>query len=201
MLIVLLFLCLSANLHVSLLSTQQQTTPFGSQKIFFDRVWKRLHPELVGKEERTGNETTSLKKKAKSRRRSTSKRSKQSSNKDDTAIGRSRRDANDTTDTTSPTEQMPPLPSPPTICNGKLTSHDLHQDVSRHNKELCMIPKKRYVVAQSKLQSQDTTSQDHKRRRVVSHSESDLSAAMILASGFGRIDSKSSDETTNHEAV
>jgi len=63
-----------------------------------------------------------------------------------------------------------------------------------------MIPKKRYVVAQSKLQSQDS-SQDNKRRRVVSHSESDLSAAMILASGFGRIVSKSSDETTNHEAV
>ena len=64
-----------------------------------------------------------------------------------------------------------------------------------------MIPKKRYLVAQSKLQSQD--SQGSKRRRVVSHSESDLSAAMILASGFGRIDSKSSDETSmsNHEAV
>ena len=98
---------------------------------------------------------------------------------------------------------MPPLPSPPTICNGKLTSHNLQQDVSRHNKELCMIPKKRYLVAQSKLQSQDASSQDNKRRRVVSHSESDLSAAMILASGFGRIDSKSSDERsmTNHEAV
>ena len=151
-----------------------------------------------------------LKKKAptKSRRRSTTKRPKQSRNKDNTATGRSCRDANhdgaaldDTT--TSPTEQMPPLPSPPTICNGKLTSHNLQQDVSRHNKELCMIPKKRYLVAQSKLQSQDASSQDNKRRRVVSHSESDLSAAMILASGFGRIDSKSSDETsmTNHEAV
>ena len=147
-----------------------------------------------------GKETTSLKKKAptKSRRRSTSKRSKRSSNKDDKASDSSR-DANDIT--TSPTEQMPPLPSPPTICNGKLTSHNLQQDVSLHNKELCMIPKKRYVVAQSKLQSQDASSQDNKRRRVVSHSESDLSAAMILASGFGRIDSKSSDETTNHEAV
>ena len=149
-----------------------------------------------------GKETTSLKKKAptKSRRRSTSKRSKQSRNKDDKTIGL-RRDASDTADTTtSPTEQMPPLPSPPTICNGQLTSHDLQQDVSRHNKELCMIPKKRYVVAQSKLKSQDPA-QDNKRRRVVSHSESDLSAAMILASGFGRIDSKSSDESTNHEAV
>ena len=157
----------------------------------------------MGKEEKTGNETTSLKRKAsaKSRRRSTSKRSKRSSNKDDTATGRSRRDANDTAvhdgaaldNATSPTEQMPPLPSPPTICNGKLTSHNLQQDVSRHNKELCMIPKKRYLVAQSKLQSQNSA-QDNKRRRVVSHSESDLSAAMILASGFGRIDSKSSDE-------
>ena len=168
-------------------------------------MWKRLHPELVGQEEKIGNETTSLKKRkapTKSRRRSTSKRSKQSRNKDNTATGRSCRDANDTADTTtSPTEQMPPLPSPPTICNGKLTSHDLQQDVSRHNKELCMIPKKRYLVAQSKLQSQDTSSQDNKRKRVVSHSESDLSAAMILASGFGRIDSKSSDEMTNHEAV
>ena len=97
---------------------------------------------------------------------------------------------------------MPPLPSPPTICNGQLTSHNLQQDVSRHNKELCMIPKKRYLVAQSKLQRQDPA-KDNKRRRVVSHSESDLSAAMILASGFGRIDSKSSDERsmTNHEAV
>ena len=167
-------------------------------------MWKRLHPELVGKEEKTGNETTSLKKKAPTksrRRRSTSKRSKQSNIKDDKASDSSL-DANDTADTTtSPTEQMPPLPSPPTICNGKLTSHNLQQDVSRHNKELCMIPKKRYLVAQSKLQSQDTSSQDNKRRRVVSHSESDLSAAMILASGFGRIDSKSSDETTNNEAV
>ena len=159
----------------------------------------------MGKEEKTGNETTSLKKRkapTKSRRRSTSKRSKQSRNKDDTTSGLRR--ANDTTETTtSPSEQMPPLPSPPTICNGKLTSHNLQQDVSRHNKELYMIPKKRYVVAQSKLQIQDPSSQDHKRRRVVSHSESDLSAAMILASGFGRIDSKSSDERsmTNHEAV
>jgi len=152
-------------------------------------------------EEKTGNETTSHKKKAKSRRRSTSKRSKQSHKKDNTAKGRPCRVDNNTADTTtSPTEQMPPLPSPPTICNGKLTSHNLQQDVSRHNKELCMIPKKRYLVAQSKLQSQNST-QDNKRRRVVSHSESDLSAAMILASGFGRIDSKSSDETTNHEAV
>ena len=155
----------------------------------------------MGKEEVTGDETTSLKRKAptKSRRRSTSKRSKQSRNKDDRASD-SRRDGALLNDTTSPTDQMPPLPSPPTICNGKLTSHNLQQDVSRHNKELCMIPKKRYVVAQSKLQIQDSF-QDNKRRRVVSHSESDLSAAMILASGFGRIDSKSSDETTNHEAV
>ena len=157
----------------------------------------------MGKKEKTGNETTSLKRKAPTKsRRSTSKRPKQSRNKGEKASD-SRRDAHDTTDTTtSPTEQMPPLPSPPTICNGKLTSHDLHQDVSRHNKELCMIPKKRYVVAQSKLQSQNPA-QDNKRRRVVSHSESDLSAAMILASGFGRIDSKSSDErsTTYHEAV
>jgi len=154
-------------------------------------------------EETTGNETSSLKKKAptKSRRRSTSKRSKKSSKKDDTATVRPCRVTNDIADTTtSPTEQMPPLPTPPTIFNGKLTSHDLQQDVSRHNKELCMIPKKRYLVAQSKLQSQNSA-QDNKRRRVVSHSESDLSAAMILASGFGRIVSKSSDEMTNHEAV
>ena len=47
-------------------------------------------------EEKTGNETTSLKKKAKSRRRSTSKRSKQSHKKDNTAKGRPCRDANDT---------------------------------------------------------------------------------------------------------
>jgi len=157
----------------------------------------------VGTEVKIGNKTTSLKKRKasnKSRRRSTTKRSKRSSNKDD-KVSDSSRDANDTADTTtSPTEQMPPLPSPPTICNGKLTSHNLQQDVSRHNKELCMIPKKRYVIAQSKLQGQDS-SQDSKRRRVVSHSESDLSAAMILANGFGRIDSKSSDEMTNHEAV
>ena len=29
-----------------LCSMSKQTTPFGSQKIFFDRIWRHLHPEL-----------------------------------------------------------------------------------------------------------------------------------------------------------
>ena len=181
---------------------EKETTAFGSQKIFFDNIWKRLHPDLCLKKEveKTKRKEGRSKKKKK-------KAPEPVKTAEDDVVSSTVQPNNTTTrhDTLqaphnsslyssndnepaaaeSVDTPLPPLPSPPVIHRGKLSSQDIHQDVTRHNKELCMIPKKRYLYNQ----------------RPAMHSESDLSVAMILANGFGRIDSKSSDERTSNEEV
>jgi hypothetical protein len=103
------------------------------------------------------------------------------------------------------TTPLPHLASPPVVHRGKLSSrqiadllededHTIKNNAARRSRELCMIPKKRYLFCQGQSRfpssfpsSPPQPSQEHV---VVSYSESDVSIAMILANGFG----KSNDE-------
>ena len=176
---------------------EKESTAFGSQKIFFDNIWKRLHPELCHEKEvekTKRKEGRSKKKKAPVEPAKTAEDgvvasivyANTTSHETLQAPRNSSHYSNDNVPAAAESTNytpLPPLPSPPVIHRGKLSSQDLHQ---ASNKELCMIPKKRYLYNQ---------------RPGALHSESDLSVAMILANGFGRIDSKSSDERTSNEEV
>jgi hypothetical protein len=117
-----------------------------------------------------------------------------------------------TTHTTTP---LPPLASPPIVHRGKLSSgriarllnnddHHGNHDDTRPSRQLCMIPKKRYLFSQrniaqdehqyycqgqSRLPAAYPSSHPPPQQHVaVSYSESDVSIAMILANGFGKSD-------------
>ena len=176
---------------------EKETTAFGSQKIFFDNIWKRLHPELCHEKE----VKKTKRKEGRSKKKKAPEPVKTAEDDDIVAFNanttshetlqaprNSSHYSNDNVPAAAESTNytpLPPLPSPPVIHRGKLSSQDL-PDVTHNNKELCMIPKKRYLYNQ---------------RPGALHSESDLSVAMILANGFGRIDSKSSDERTSNEEV
>ena len=169
----------------------KQTTPFGSQKIFFDLIWKRLHPELsLEYEGKKGppqkpaptkpRPATKVPKKSRGRTRAITD--------DAHSLDMLRRhtvqdlDTNNTSLSQARTP-LPHLPSPPIIHRGAcLASQAVYQDEARPNKELCMIPKKRYLCSHP-------------------YTESDVSVAMILANGFGRnADKGSSNKLTGEES-
>jgi hypothetical protein len=125
--------------------------------------------------------------------------------------GPTKREATQAQDSIS-TAPLSPVQSPPIIHRGKMKSRWIvcnedqfdedDVDDARPARELCMIPKKRYLYCQSNdvMQRQDfrlggmthpplqhQPSPPSPQQQVTkSYSESDVSIAMILAKGFGR---------------
>ncbi|KAL7554185.1 hypothetical protein ACHAWF_017591 [Thalassiosira exigua] len=188
----------------------KQSTPFGSQKIFFDLIWKRLHPELsLGDKARGG----SLKKtsSAKTAAAPNGNEAKEQTNlmQDDelqnVAKPHAQPQASEDPISADAATPHPHLQSPPIIHRSKSSSKSIPQeDESRPSKELCMIPKKRYLFSQSSLQyHQDLPPRypQPQNQDARPYTESDVSAAMILANGFGRNPAKKSPDKPDFEEV
>lgn len=181
-------------------NTFQQSTPFGSQKMFFDHVWRRLHPELFqgqakssycefntnkrpiqtsfdGKTTGKSNAGSII-----SRKKKSSKRLKIASSDDD------RMSLN--------YASVPPLPSLPTVDvdgindNAVLDIHQQYRSSRLPPREQCLIPKKRYMYNHGISSSYPHPSfhqEDHESSGPsATYSDSDVSVAMILATGMGR---------------
>lgn len=157
----------------------KMSSPFGSQKIFFDLIWRRLHPELpLDEGEETGNPHEELAAKAPPRQSIRPSRER----------GPTKCDAPQAYDSIT-TTPLPPVQSPPIVHRGIMKSHQI------------VCPKKRYLYSQSDNDMEqhhycpDQTSPhlQHQpsppsplQQVTTSYSESDFSIAMILANGFGR---------------
>jgi len=114
--------------------------------------------------------------------------------------------AHDATGNPGPSLQLPPI-----IHRGK--TQLLSQDEDRPNKELCMIPKKRYLYSQSnygenRVPRLPPLYPPHHhypppptQRDTSYYTESDVSVAMILANGFGRVVDEKSSPTPDDERV
>lgn len=176
-------------------SSLKQSTPFGSQKIFFDLVWRRLHPELSPK--KCSGPAASAKKSASKpprhashKKPATSKARKASAKPpsvEDVSPGHmtfvygrhvdegAMDDTVSLPDATNHGTPLPPLPSPPVIHRGKLGREVDSQDDARLGKEHCMIPKKRY------LNEHRPDLPPRYPSPPLQYTESDMSVAMILA--------------------
>ena len=186
------------------------TTPFGSQKLFFDLIWRRLHPELHidedGEEgdDGEGADDPHEELTAKAPQRKLIRLSREG--------GPTTREATQAQDSIT-TAPHSPVQSPPIIHRGKnMKSHQIvcnkdqwdedDVDDARPKRDICMIPKKRFLYCQSNdgMQRQECRlggltppplqhqpSPPSPQQQVTkSYSESDVSIAMILANGFGR---------------
>lgn len=136
--------------------------PFGSQKIFFDLIWKRLHPEMHGNSTSTpapGDEQSSSELK--------------------------------TAEYQSPPSELIQVSQKysvdaeiPRIRAEKETS-SLYSDVNCPS-QACLIPKKRYCV-QQRLETNTISAEKYPELPPLTdteYTETDMSAAMILATGF-----------------
>ena len=143
-------LTLACYLSIFCKSDLKLSQPFGSQKIFFDLIWKRLHPELHG----------------------------------------------DLTSTPAPGDKQSSseliaeeYPSPPSANNPRIQAEKktsaLYSDVDCPTQG-CLIPKKRYCV-QKRLETSTIPAEKYPELPLLTnteYSETDMTAAMILASGF-----------------
>lgn len=105
---------------------------------------------------------------------------------------------------------LPSVASPPIVHRhiARLLDDEDHgnDDSARPSRELCMIPKKRYLRNishglhhnylhdQSHFPPYPSSPAPPQHHVAVSHSESDVSIAMILATGFGKPDDENEDD-------
>jgi len=212
----------------------KQSTPFGSQKIFFDLVWKRLHPELDDAPIMPGLNADPVQPTLfKSIKNESLLSKKPSSDSTDEVSSRATADNHfeDVEDTQSRNYLQNEEPSPELIFGHQLFQANQHwkvystagdpllelpsvQTTQRSSKELCRIPKKRYLKSIQNSQHSINTSESslpiennsHKslhssprrsygstipspaqgKLKSSNYSDSDLSAALILAEGMGR---------------
>ncbi|KAL9188679.1 hypothetical protein ACHAXT_007057 [Thalassiosira profunda] len=148
---------------------EKSITPFGAQKIFFDQIWKRLHPEL--QEEAPKKAAKAKRPPAKARKSRARARPTRDDGLQDASLAQAF-----VPETATP---LPPLKSPPVIHRGAPPARPAD---ARPNRELCLIPKKRYT----QQPAPDLPALPPRPPPNASYSESDVSVAMILASGFGR---------------
>lgn len=202
--------CTSALLNVRFSFAAKLITPFGSQKTFFDLIWKRLHPELfIG-----SNDVQVTVSKSPPQVEAIFRESARSNNTihDNGAVNNiDLRQGVATSTTHSVSTPLPSLASPPIVHRGEVSSRriarllngDNHTNtdyITRPSRVECMIPKKRYLLSQRntvhdaqqyycQVQSRFPSSQSSPPpQQQVSYSESDVSIAMILANGFGKSD-------------
>eukprot|EP00986_Skeletonema_menzelii_P015964 scaffold13166_cov139-Skeletonema_menzelii.AAC.9 len=152
---------------------EKVSQPFGSQKIFFELIWKRLHPDL----------TSALS----DEQARTSLNSEEYPSPPSELIQIPRMFATD--------EKIPSIQTE----TEKKTSV-LHKD-GKNTSRTCRIPKKRYCVQSSSNMSTFPANQYPQEQTLTEneYSETDMSAAMILATGFER-DIKR-DDSHEFEAV
>lgn len=171
---------------VSLLYDQHQndkgTTPFGSQKIFFDHVWRRLHPEMYDKSGKV------IKAPSKHTRKSSS--SSEDMNSDNSQY-QSTAHQDKSFELESPdshaearssfgeSNEMPPLPPLPDVAAAALSTHtnaNGREEPSSFDQTKHRGPaKKRYLNT-------------YYHGNPEPYSDADVSVAMILATGMGRQD-------------
>ena len=156
------FLELISSLCNMFLQTKS-LTPFGSQKIFFDHIWKRLHPELTRDR---GSSESILKKSASAQPHSSNSSEKRKSPPEDAAQDQDTRSHKKarcqysvkarsmTMSVSDSNTSLLPLASPPIIHRSKMSSLVASQDIKARpsKKDRCMIPKKRYLYSQGNLQ-------------------------------------------------
>ena len=241
-----------------LVSTAQLVTPFGSQKTFFDLIWKRLHPELTNISNSL-NDTVAppppcialpppqpthppsppyagvmlnpRRASPSSMRgpifRDVARRNNATYDYEPAVNNIYPRQGYATSTTHTMTTPLPSLASPPIVHRGKLSSRHIarllnedddsqasqaiNYDNARPSRQLCMIPKKRYLFSQrntiannendSRLPSYPSSPPPPQQQHVaVSYSESDVSIAMILANGFGKSDDEHRDPKNESNA-
>ena len=156
-------------------SNPQQSQSFGSQKVFFDLIWRRLHPELYGlpsSEDDDGSKS------------SPPLKSEECQSSPDEIKSTPPPEANDTS--SNPAE--------------KKMSATLYDDDKYPSRE-CFIPKKRYCMQSSDAGSRTASiptpatdrdpglpplypTQRQSSSPTIEFSETDVSVAMILATGF-----------------
>ena len=187
----------------------KNVTPFGSQKIFFDHIWKRLHPELT-RDDVSEPTKRSLKKSATvqpPRAHSSEKRKsppEHSAAQDQAAESQKKTryhhsgQARSTMNNTPPvfdesSTYNPSLASPPIIHRSKMSSEATYQphcESHPSKKDRCMIPKKRYLYSQGNLEYRPELPPQYPppplQHDSASYTDSDVSVAMILANGFGQ---------------
>ena len=155
-------------------SNPQQSQSFGSQKVFFDLIWRRLHPELYGLPSSEDDGSKS----------SPPLKSEEYQSPPDEIKSTPPPEANDTSST--PAE--------------KKMSATLYDDDKYPSSRECFIPKKRYCMqssdAGSRTASIPTPATDRdpglpplyptqrQSSSPIEFSETDVSVAMILATGF-----------------
>jgi len=168
--------CLKVSTPLPIPCNFQSKSPFGSQKVFFDLVWKRLHPELSPKPE-----NYAVKKKvSKSRRKSHKSEPVKSLERAVIKRKHATLDAGPAT-----------FPSVPLVSDAK---------------GRCRIPKKRYMhEARERSASESSRAglqcippphhQEHLQE--LPYSESDMSVAMILAG----LEGSSSHDSSTQDSV
>jgi hypothetical protein len=166
---------------VSPSSNPQQSQSFGSQKVFFDLIWRRLHPELYGLPSEDDGSKSSPPLKSDEYQ---SPHSDLLSHDADETKSPPPTEANDTT--SAPAE--------------KKRSALLYDDEKYPSRE-CFIPKKRYCMQSSDAGSRTGSiptpatdrdpglpplypTQRQSSSPTIEFSETDVSVAMILATGF-----------------
>ena len=154
---------ISSSYDIFLLQTKS-LTPFGSQKIFFDHIWKRLHPELSRGD--SGFTESILKKSASAQPHSSNSSEKRKSPQEYAAQDQDTRSHKKarcqysvkarsmTMSVSDSNTSLLPLASPPIIHRSKMSSLVASQDIKARpsKKDRCMIPKKRYLYSQGNLQ-------------------------------------------------
>ena len=148
-------------------SNSQQSQSFGSQKVFFDLIWRRLHPELYGlpsENEDDGQSSPPFK----------------SEDYQSPPSDLLSHDA-DETKSTPPTEANDTSSAPAE----KKRSALLYDDDKYPSRE-CFIPKKRYCIQSSDAGSRTGSipTPATSSSPAIEFSETDVSVAMILATGF-----------------
>ena len=178
--------------------------------MFFDQVWKRLHPELSLKQEASGTETTRSNPRLKhdahpkalktprGRNKSTqsvnsvceASRSKVSNRTSNTQDSTKKQNAERDPKDDSPAKagaRASPFISPPIVHRGKASLPAARKE--KAHLSTCMIPKKRYLYCQRHLKHCSDPSPARPpppNKTTVPYSPSDVSVAMILANGFGK---------------
>eukprot|EP00956_Cyclotella_meneghiniana_P009879 scaffold13658_cov75-Cyclotella_meneghiniana.AAC.3 len=167
---------------VNMLYEQHQndkcTAPFGSQKIFFDHIWRRLHPEL-----NAGSIKASSEPPQQPARKSSCSSSEGIANEHDKSFEIESPDSQHG----DVQMQMPPLPPLP---GAGSAGSDSNQEVDFHNSESSRSEneaKQRGPVKKRYLNL-------HYHGNSEPYSDADMSVAMILANGMGRQNEPAEDQ-------